>query len=53
MKPAELNRILTATQAALARGGKLARGHGEVRDAAIQVRGPEARRPRGSVDQRD
>jgi hypothetical protein len=28
MKEAELNRILTATQAALARGGKLARGQG-------------------------
>jgi hypothetical protein len=28
MKEAELNRILTATQASLARGGKQARGHG-------------------------
>ena len=44
MKEAELSRIRTASQAALARGGKLARGHWEVRDAAIQVRGPEAQR---------
>jgi hypothetical protein len=45
MKEAELNRILTASQAALARGGKLARGHGDT------GRTPAARRPRGSVDQ--
>jgi hypothetical protein len=29
MKAAELNRILTATQAELARGGTWARGHGD------------------------
>jgi hypothetical protein len=29
MKEAELNRILPATQAGLARGGKLARGQGD------------------------
>jgi hypothetical protein len=41
MNEAELNRILPATQAALARGGKLARGHGDKR---AHARGSEAQR---------
>ncbi len=45
MKDAELNRILTASQAELARVGMLARGHGDT------GRTLEAQRPRGSVDQ--
>ena len=44
MKEAELNRILAVSPAELAQGDKLARGYWEVRDAAIQVRGPEAQR---------